>query len=71
MLLLGMSLGIQMKRLYLKFEREDDLALYARLEADAIKQRYDVQTYILLVLLQAYPAPSVGTGQGSYLDAPQ
>lgn len=45
------------KRLYLKFEREEDLALYERLQADAVKQRYDVQTYILLVLLQAYPAP--------------
>ena len=44
-----------MKRLYLKFERPEDEALYARLEADATKQRYDVQTYILLVLLQAYP----------------
>ena len=43
------------KKLYIKFERDEDLALFARLEADAVKQRYDVQTYILLVLLQAYP----------------
>ena len=49
-----------MKRLYLKFEREEDLALYARLEADAKKQRYDPATYILLVLLQAYPESGTG-----------
>src|ERR1700677_2073127 len=47
------------KRIYLKFEREEDLALYARLTRDAEKQRYDVQTYILLVLLQAYPEPDI------------
>jgi len=48
------------KRLYLKFSLPEDEALYARLEADAKKQRYDVATYILLVLLQAYPAPPEG-----------
>ena len=47
------------KRIYLKFEREEDLELYERLQADAVKQRYDVQTYILLVLLQAYPDPAL------------
>ena len=47
------------KRLYLKFEREEDLALFGRLEKDAEKQRYDVQTYIMLVLLQAYPEPDI------------
>lgn len=45
------------KRLYLKFTEPEDLALYDRLTADAKKQRYPLQTYIMLVLLQAYPAP--------------
>ena len=44
------------KRLYLKFAEPEDLSLYDRLEADAKKQRYPIQTYIMLVLLQAYPA---------------
>ena len=45
------------KRLYLKFTEPEDLALYDRLTADAKKQQYPLQTYIMLVLLQAYPAP--------------
>ena len=46
------------KRLFLSFKREDDLALLARLERDAEKQRYPVATYLLLVLHQAYPESS-------------
>lgn len=52
------------KRLYLKFAQPEDLALYDRLEADAKKQRYPIQTYLMLVLLQAYP-PVSDTNAGS------
>lgn len=47
-----------MKKIVLKFEREEDLALYERLSVDAKKQRYPITVYTLLVLLQAYPAAS-------------
>lgn len=55
------------KRLYLKFSEPEDLDLLARLEADAKKQRYPIQTYIMLVLLQAYPKPVSDTTQESPL----
>jgi hypothetical protein len=45
------------ERVYLKFSEPDDLALLQRLKVDAKKQRYPLQTYIMLVLLQAYPEP--------------
>jgi hypothetical protein len=48
------------ERLYLKFSEPEDLALLQRLKTDAKKQRYSLQTYIMLVLLQAYPAPESG-----------
>jgi hypothetical protein len=55
-----------MKRMYLKFERDEDMRLYERLERDAKEKRYDMQTYVMLVLLQAYPesetVPEVGQG---------
>ena len=49
------------KWFFLNFEREEDLALYERLARDAEKKRYPLSTYVLLVLLEAYPAqePSV------------
>lgn len=53
------------RRLYLKFTEPEDLDLLGRLEHDAKKQRYDVQTYILLVLLQAYPAPLANISEGT------
>jgi len=40
---------------YVKFTRPDDIDLLNRLTEDAKMKRYDVATYILLVLLQAYP----------------
>jgi hypothetical protein len=46
------------KSVYVKFELPEDLELLARLEADAKSKRYDVATYIMLVLLEAYPAPA-------------
>ena len=42
------------KSVYVKFTQPQDLELFARLEADAKVKRYDVSTYILLVLLDAY-----------------
>ncbi len=53
------------KRLYLKFSEPEDLDLLARLGADAKKQRYPLQTYIMLVLLQAYPRSVSDTTAGS------
>lgn len=44
------------KSVYVKFVQSDDLDLHARLEADAKAKRYDLGTYILLVLLEAYAA---------------
>lgn len=45
------------KRLYLKFTRPEDLDLYARIEKDAsdTTRRYDMATYILLLLHAALP----------------
>lgn len=60
-----------MKRLYLKFERTEDLALYERLAKDAQERRYDLQTYILLVLLEAYRPLLSGTDAAVATDPPQ
>lgn len=54
----GVYGAVQVKKIVLKFERDEDLALYERLSADAKKQRYPITVYTLLVLLQAYPAAS-------------
>ena len=43
------------RAVYVKFTRPDDIDLLNRLTEDAKMKRYDVATYILLVLLQAYP----------------
>lgn len=43
------------RSVYVKFTRPDDIELLKRLEEDAKIKRYDVATYILLVLLEAYP----------------
>lgn len=43
------------KRLFLSFTEPEDLALLDRLERDAKKKRYPLSTYVLLVLLEAYP----------------
>ena len=52
------------KRVFLKFVEPEDLALLKRLETDAKKQRYPLQTYIMLVLLQAYPGTGPESPQG-------
>lgn len=59
------------KRLFLSFKRDDDLALLERLEQDAAKQRYPIQTYLMLVLHAAYPPPVSSTEPGSPLEMPQ
>ena len=46
------------KAVYVKFTRPDDIDLLNRLTEDAKIKRYDVATYILLVLLEAYPKPT-------------
>lgn len=57
------------KSVYVKFAEPEDLACYERLAADAKLKRYDLATYIMLVLLDAYPAPveqgelALGAGQ--------
>jgi len=51
------------KRVFLKFTEAEDLALLERLEKDAKKQRYPLATYIMLVLLQAYPDTTAGSPQ--------
>ena len=43
------------KRIQLSFTEPEDLALYERLAKDAKKRRYTIQTYAILVLLEAYP----------------
>jgi hypothetical protein len=51
------------KRIYLQFERPEDLELYDRLAKDAVEKRYDLPVYTLLVLLAAYPKTLSGTGE--------
>ena len=49
------------KAVYVKFTRPDDIDLLNRLTEDAKIKRYDVATYILLVLLEAYPKTTYST----------
>jgi hypothetical protein len=49
------------RSVYVKFTRPDDIELLNRLTEDAKMKRYDVATYILLVLLEAYPKPTYST----------
>lgn len=46
------------KSVYVKFTEPEDIALYERLVEDARRKRYPVDTYITLVLLEVYPAPT-------------
>lgn len=48
------------KRVQLSFQRPEDVALYERLEKMADARRYDVSTFILLSLQEAFH--DVGTG---------
>lgn len=42
------------KRVQLSFLREEDLALYERLAKMAYERRYDLNTFILLALQEAF-----------------
>lgn len=42
------------KSAYVKFEQQEDIALFEKLTEDAKAKRYDVGTHILLFLLQNY-----------------
>ena len=48
------------RRVYVKFTRPEDIELLERLERDAndTTRRYDLNTYLLLVLHAAYPKSS-------------
>ena len=59
------------KRIFLSFQRDEDLALYERLARDAEKKRYPLSTYVLLVLLEAYPAPEISTVSGKDVEIVQ
>jgi hypothetical protein len=42
------------KRVQLSFQRPEDVALYERLEAMAYDRRYDLGTFIILALQEAF-----------------
>lgn len=42
------------KRVQLSFQRPEDLALYDRLEKIAYDRRYDLSTFLLLALQEAF-----------------
>ncbi len=55
------------KRVQLSFQRSDDVALFERLSAMAWDRRYDLGTFLILALHEAFP--SAGTDAAS-LPAP-
>jgi hypothetical protein len=52
------------KRVQLSFLRPEDVALYERLSAMAYDRRYDLGTFLILALQEAFPSP--GTGGASH-----
>lgn len=52
------------KRVQLSFQRPEDVALYGRLEKMADDRRYEVSTFILLALQEAFR--DVGTDAESH-----
>jgi hypothetical protein len=42
------------KRVQLSFQREEDVALYERLEKMAYERRYDLGTFVILALQEAF-----------------
>ena len=50
------------RRMYLSFTEPEDIKLLERLERDAKKRRYPLATYVLLVLLEAYPEGCIDSG---------
>lgn len=45
------------KRVQLSFQRPEDVALFERLEKMAYDRRYDMPTFLLLALQEAFPLP--------------
>lgn len=45
------------KRVQLSFQRPEDVALFERLSAMAYERRYDLPTFLLLALQEAFPLP--------------
>jgi hypothetical protein len=43
------------KRVQLSFVRPEDVALYERLSAMAYDRRYDLSTFLILALTEAFP----------------
>lgn len=48
------------RRVQLSFLRPEDVALYERLEAMAYDRRYDLSTFLILALTEAFPLPDTG-----------
>jgi hypothetical protein len=48
------------KRVQLSFQRPEDVALYERLAAMAYDRRYDLGTFLILALTEAFPSPDTG-----------
>jgi hypothetical protein len=57
------------KRVQLSFQRPEDVALYERLSAMAFDRRYDLSTFILLSLQEAFRG--VGTGEANPPASPE
>ena len=57
------------KRCQLSFQRPEDVALYERLSAMAYDRRYDLGTFIILALQEAFRAD--GTGGGDRPELPE
>lgn len=47
------------KRVQLSFLRPEDVALYERLEKMAYERRYDLPTFLILALTEAFPLPDI------------
>jgi hypothetical protein len=54
------KLKLNEKRVQLSFQRPEDVALYERLEKMAYDGRWDMPTFLLLALQQAFPLPDKG-----------
>lgn len=48
------------KRVQLSFQRPEDVALYERLEKMAYGRRYDLGTFVILALQEAFRADDTG-----------
>lgn len=57
------------KRVQLSFIRPEDVALYERLQAMAYDRRYDLGTFLILALQEAFRAD--GTGVANHPASPE